>query len=227
MSLKDYERPSLATDIVFMRINESDSGNNRKSTKKTLQVLMSPRIIEPQMGKWALPGGFVNIDETVEDNVKRKLNEKLGITGNFYTEQLYTWSDINRDERGRVISVSYVILVNDKTYNCSGVGTHVDGMAWFDVEDALNMDLAFDHKKIIEYAIQRLRGKAEYTDILFNLLPEEFTVNDCQAVYEEVLGKKMDNFKRRVGKYITPLNKMRSGKQFRPAELYAWKKDVS
>ena len=175
------------------------------------------------VGQCALPGGFVDINEEIEDNVRRKLEEKTGVTGCFYVEQLYTWGGINRDERGRVISVSYLGLVNDSTYINNG-GT--EKQLWVDIDDAMDMDLAFDHKQIIKYAIQRIQGKAEYTDIIFNMMPDEFTIKDCQDVYEMILGKKMDNFKRRVGKYLDPLGKMREGKQFRPAELYTWKKGI-
>lgn len=223
MSLMDYERPSLTTDMVLFRIDETDSGNMRKGSNKKLQVLLIQRSIEPQMGKWSLPGGFVEIDEEIEDNVKRKLREKTGISGNFYVEQLYTWGNVNRDERGRVISVSYLGLVNDAAYKNVGGSERQE---WVDIDDAMDMDLAFDHKEIIKYAIQRIQGKAEYTSIIFNLMPEEFTIKDCQDVYELMLGKKMDNFKRRISKYLVPLNKTRTGKQFRPAELYTWKKDV-
>jgi 8-oxo-dGTP diphosphatase len=222
MSLKDYERPSLTTDMVLFRIDETDSGNMRKGSNKKLQVLLIQRSIEPQIGKWSLPGGFVEIDEEIEDNVKRKLREKTGVVGSFYVEQLYTFGAVNRDERGRVISVSYLGLVNNTT--CDNIGGS-ERQAWIDIDDAMDMDLAFDHKNIIKYAIQRIQGKAEYTDILFNLMHEEFTIKDCQDVYELMLGKKMDNFKRRISKYLTPLNKMRTGKQFRPAELYTWNRE--
>ena len=222
MSLKDYERPSLTTDMVLMRVNETDSGNNRKSSNKALQVLLVQRSEDPCVGQWALPGGFVDINEEIEDNVKRKLEEKAGVTGNFYVEQLYTWGSLDRDTRGRVISVSYLGLVNDSTYFNNGGAKK---QLWVDIDDVVDMDLAFDHKQIIKYAVQRIQGKAEYTDIIFNLMPDEFTIKDCQDVYEMVLGKKMDNFKRRINKYIQPLNKMREGKQFRPAELYTWKKE--
>ena len=223
MSLKDYERPSVTTDMVLFRIKDVDSTNNRKNSSKRLEVLLIKRNGEPQATKWSLPGGFVNIDEEIGDNALRKLREKTGISGNFYTEQLYTFGALNRDERGRVISISYLGLVNEKTYSCGNGSEQKD---WFDVEVAMEMDLAFDHKEIIKYAIQRVQGKAEYTDILFNLMPEEFTVNDCQTVYEMILGKKLDNFKRRINKYLKSLNKMREGKQFRPAELYTWNKEI-
>ena len=222
MSLKDYERPSVTTDIVLFRIKNYVSTNNRKKDAKRLEVLLVERQIEPEAGKWSLPGGFVEIDEEIDSNVKRKLMEKAGISGDFYTEQLYTFGALDRDSRGRVISVSYVGLVNDSNHTNIG-GT--ERQIWMDAELALCSELAFDHKEIIQYAIARLQGKAEYTDILFNLMPQEFTITDLQSVYETILYKKMDNFKRRINKYLKPLNKMREGKQFRPAELYTWNKE--
>ena len=198
------------------------SSNSRKNAYKRLQVLLVERSAEPQKGKWSLPGGFVNIDEGIEDNVLRKLKEKTGISGNFYTEQLYTWGDIGRDERGRVISVSYMGLVKPETYSNSG-GTEYQ--KWLDIEIALQMDLAFDHKEIIKYAIERLKGKMEYTDIVFNLLPDEFTIHDVKAIYELLFYRRQTNFNRRIEKYIEPLNKTKTGGQFRPAELYKWRKE--
>ena len=222
MSLNNYERPSLTTDIVLFRIFNMQSSNTRKNAYKRLQVLLVERSAEPQKGKWSLPGGFVNIDEEISDNVLRKLKEKTGVTGNFYTEQLYTWGNIDRDERGRVISVSYMGLVKPETYSNSG-GT--EKQTWMDVEIALQSDLAFDHVEIIKYAIERLKGKMEYTDIVFNLLPDEFTIHDIKAIYELLFYKRQDNFRRRIEKYVEPLNKTKTGGQFRPAELYKWKFD--
>ena len=224
MSLKDYERPSLTTDMVLFRMKNYVSANNRKSDAKRLEVLLIERANEPEKGKYSLPGGFVDIDEEIESNVKRKLMEKTGVSGDFYIEQLYTFGGLDRDSRGRVVSVSYVGLVND--YNHANVGGS-ERQIWMDAELALCSDLAFDHKEIIQYAIARLQGKAEYTDILFNLMPKEFTINDLQSVYEAILLKKLDNFKRRINKYLKSLNKMREGKQFRPAELYTWNKGAN
>ena len=94
---------------------------------------------------------------------------------------------------------------------------------WMDIDSAMQMSLAFDHNEILKYALERLRGKMEYTDIVFNLLPDEFTINDCRAIYELVWRKKVDNFRRRIEKYVEPTGKIQTGKQFRPAELYKWR----
>ena len=222
MSLKEYERPSLTTDMVVFRIHEIQSTNSRKNSYKRLQVLLIERNSEPQKGKWSLPGGFVNIDEEIEANALRKLQEKTGVSGDFYVEQLFTWGNLNRDERGRVISVSYLGLVKPETYvNAGGA----EKQTWMDVEVAMYMPLAFDHSEILKYAVERLRGKMEYTDIVFNLLPDEFTIQDIKAIYELLFNKKQDNFRRRIEKYVMPANKTRTGGQFRPAELYKWRKE--
>ena len=225
MSLNDYERPSLTTDIVLFRVKDLDSENSRKYAEKELQVLLINRDDEPSKGLWSLPGGFVDIDEEIFDNVKRKLNLKTGVSGDFYVEQLYTWGDIDRDSRGRVISVSFMGLCNEETYKETDTGRQI---GWFDVKTVLNGqlgDLAFDHKKIIEYALERLKGKIEYTDIAFNLLPTHFTMRECQKVYELILGRDIDNFRRKISQYVESTELKLEGKQFNPATLYKLKKD--
>lgn len=226
-NISDYEKPNVTSDLVLLRVREFDSQNARKDVTRELQVLLVERKHEPQQGIWSLPGGFVNIDEDIANNVKRKLQEKASITGDFYMEQLYTWDGINRDERGRVISVSYLGLCNEETYK-EDYGDVVTG--WFNVFSVLNGEqgeLAFDHKKIIAYALERLQNKIEYTDIAFNLLPQEFTIGECQSVYELILQRKILNFRRKVEEYVRPLNKLKKqeGKQFRPAELYEVRKN--
>ena len=220
MSLMDYERPSLTTDMVLFRVKDNENDNIRKYAEKDLQVLLIERDNEPQMGMWSLPGGFVEIDEEIFDNVKRKLREKTGVEGDFYVEQLYTWGDVERDSRGRVISVSFMGLCNEETYIQKDMGRRT---AWFSVKDVLAGgcgELAFDHQKIISYALERLQGKIDYTDIAFNLLPTNFTMRECQNVYELILNKKIDNFRRKVNEYVESTGEYRQGTQFRTAELY-------
>ena len=227
MSLMDYERPSLTTDMVLFRVQDLDSENSRKYAQKELQVLLIERENEPQTGLWSLPGGFVEIDEEIFDNVKRKLKEKTGVEGDFYVEQLYTWGEVDRDSRGRVISVSFMGLCNEETYKEFEVGRNT---GWFNVFDVLHGnvgDLAFDHQRIICYALERLRGKIDYTDIAFNLLPTYFTLRECQNVYELILNKHIDNFRRKITQYVEPTDKMLEGMQFNPAKLYKVKKDRS
>ena len=223
MSIHDFEKPSLTTDIVLLRVADKVSENKRKNSEKELQVLLIKRKDEPCKDCYSLPGGFVNIDEPIYVNVRRKLYEKTEVSGDFYIEQLYTWGELDRDSRGRVISVSYLGLCNNETYTEKFITNE-----WLNVYEVLEGkygDLAFDHKQIIEYALERIKGKIEYTDIAFNLLPEKFTLSECKAVYELILGKTLLNFKRGVVEYIEPLNEYQEGKQFRPAQLFKVNKD--
>lgn len=223
MSIHDFEKPSLTTDIVLLRVADKVSENKRKNSEKELQVLLIKRKDEPCKDCYSLPGGFVNIDEPIYVNVRRKLYEKTEVSGDFYIEQLYTWGELDRDSRGRVISVSYLGLCNNETYTEKFITN--EWLNVYEVLDGKYGDLAFDHKKIIEYALERIKGKIEYTDIAFNLLPEKFTLSECKAVYELILGKSLLNFKRGVAEYIEPLNEYQEGKQFRPAQLFKVNKD--
>ena len=223
MSIHDFEKPSLTTDIVLLRVADKVSENKRKNSEKELQVLLIKRKDEPCKDCYSLPGGFVNIDEPIYVNVRRKLYEKTEVSGDFYIEQLYTWGELDRDSRGRVISVSYLGLCNNETYTEKFITN--EWLNVYEVLDGKYGDLAFDHKKIIEYALERIKGKIEYTDIAFNLLPEKFTLAECKAVYELILGKTLLNFKRGVAEYIEPLNEYQEGKQFRPAQLFKVNKD--
>ena len=225
LSIHDFEKPSLTTDIVLLRVFEIASDNIRRNSDVELQVLMVKRDEEPCKNKYSLPGGFVDIDEDIAVNVRRKLFTKTGVEGDFYIEQLFTWGDINRDERGRVVSVSYLGLCNYQNYS---VVKKVENSKWLNVKAVLDGEygeLAFDHKKIIEYALERIKGKIEYTDIAFNLLPEKFTMAECKAVYELILNKNLLNFQRSMSEYVVPLEEMQTGKQFRPARLFKLNKD--
>lgn len=226
MSIKDFDRPSLTTDMVLFRVLENENPNNRKTSDKSLQVLLIKRDSEPQKGFWSLPGGFVNIDEEIVVNVKRKLREKTGVYGDFYIEQLYTWGDLGRDERGRVVSVSFLGLCHSENYTTEEVETEVK---WENVKNILlgEVKLAFDHLRIIKYALERIQNKVEYTDIAFNLLPDTFTISDCKAVYELILDRPIDNFNRKVKDDIEATGELRQGKQFRPAALYKVKNKAS
>lgn len=227
MSIKDYEKPHLTTDIVLFRISENENKNTRRNSDKELQVLVVKRTIEPEQGLYSLPGGFVDITEEIENNVKRKLTTKTGVEGDFYIEQLYTWGDLERDSRGRIVSVSYLGLANIETYTKTNKNLDYNWISVYDLLDRKYGELAFDHKEIIKYALKRLINKIEYTDIAFNLLPTEFTLGECKAVYELILQKNILNFKRKISEYVTPLNKLKKieGKQFRPSELYVFNKE--
>lgn len=180
-----YERPSVTVDVVMMTLHQRD-----------LQVLLVKRRSWPYEGMWAIPGGFVNINESLEDAAKRELQEETGVQ-NVYLEQLYTFGDPKRDPRTHVITVVYFALLDAQQLSVKAADDAVD-VGWFSVYQL--PPLAFDHDKIIQYTLDRLRGKLDYTTIAFNLLPEQFTLRELQRVNEIILHKKVDkrNFRKKV-----------------------------
>src|SRR6202165_2582772 len=143
-----YERPSVTVDVVMMSLRQRD-----------LQVLLIKRRSWPYEGMWAIPGGFVNIDESLETAAKRELQEETGVQ-DVYLEQLYTFGDPGRDPRTRVITVVYFALLDSERLQVRAASA-TTGVGWFSVY-ALPA-LAFDHSEILHYALSRLRGKLEYT----------------------------------------------------------------
>lgn len=225
-SIFDYEHPFVCTDAVVFRIDTQEADSYRKLPETKLSVLLYNRPSEPSKGKWCLPGGFLNIDETPEDNIRRKLSEKSQLT-ECYLEQLYTFSDIERDERGRVISIAYLGLVTESDGPMNG--------EWFTVTDLDNQitfekgskrlteaDLGFDHYNIIQVALERLRSKLSYSDIVFHLLPSEFTLTQVQNVYEAIQGKKevAANFRRKIAHMVQETDRFTSAKGHRPAKIF-------
>jgi 8-oxo-dGTP diphosphatase len=180
-----YERPSVTVDVLMMSLRQHD-----------LQILLIRRRSWPFEGMWAIPGGFVNKNESLETAAKRELQEETGVQ-DVYLEQLYTFGDPDRDPRTRVITVVYFALLDSERLQVKAADDASD-VGWFSVY-ALP-PLAFDHAKIIEYALNRLRGKLNYTTIAFNLLPEQFTLRELQSVYEIILHKRLDkrNFRKRI-----------------------------
>lgn len=180
-----YERPSVTVDVVMMSLRQRD-----------LQVLLIKRRSWPYEGMWAIPGGFVNINESLVDAAKRELQEETGVQ-DVYLEQLYTFGDPGRDPRTRVITVVYFALLDSARLQVRAADDAVD-VGWFSVYHL--PELAFDHANILDYALNRLRGKLEYTTIAFNLLPEQFTLRELQRVYEIILHKKLDkrNFRKKI-----------------------------
>jgi len=181
----EYERPALTTDCVIFGF---DGGE--------LKLLLLEREKDPFKNKWALPGGFVFIDETTEACAKRILAEKAGIK-NMFVEQLYTFSDTDRDPRERVISVAYFALVNKLQYELVA-GRDTVKAEWFELSRLPK--LAFDHAKIVKAAVQRLKGKVSYQPIGFELLNEKFTLSQLQALYEAILEEVIDkrNFRKKI-----------------------------
>jgi 8-oxo-dGTP diphosphatase len=161
-----------------------------------LQVMLIQRDLAPFAGRWALPGGFVRVDETLDEAATRELHEESGLTG-IFLEQLYTFGERQRDPRERVVTVAYYALVSLAGHHVQA-STDARNAAWFPVSEL--PDLAFDHRRIVEAALERLRGKLRYQPIGFELLPEQFTLRQLQHLYEIVLGRPLDkrNFRKKV-----------------------------
>ncbi len=211
MKLTDYPQPSVTTDIIIFTIKDNE-----------LKILLVKRAQEPFKNKWAIPGGFVREHESIEQAAQRELKEETGVKAD-YLEQLYTFGDVNRDPRGRVITISYFALIKSDKIKLSA-STDVSKASWFSAYKTPS--LAFDHKKILEYAIKRLKWKLEYTPIAFSVLPDKFTLTQLQKVYEVVFNKKFD--KRNFRKKILNLGIIKQTKEIeknvshRPPKLYSF-----
>ena len=267
-----YERPSVTVDILVFTVTDEEKENYRKLSEKKLRILLIKRGEHPYLGKWALPGGFVKMDESLDEAALRELKEETNID-DIYMEQLYTWGDVGRDPRTRVISTAYMSLVDSSTLNVKA-SDDADDAKWFTVsaktfqeqknvtengyvlqqlirlslsndEDDLSAviktekivegkvtkikreviespDIAFDHAKIIEYGLERLRNKIEYTDIAFNLMPDLFTLTELQQVYEVILGRELlkANFRRKIADMVIETNKYTRDSGHRPSKLF-------
>ncbi|MFT8344012.1 MAG: NUDIX domain-containing protein [Clostridium beijerinckii] len=266
-----YDRPSVTNDIIIFTTGDRIEENSRKVPKKGMQVLLIKRDDYPHKGKWAIPGGFVKNDESLEDGALRKLKEETGID-NVYTEQLYTFGEVNRDPRTRVISIGNIALISKEDIRFGDYKDRKESK-WFWVEKNLvdskkdethtinkyilkfesedeeikfnyeiiekiertifrkketnyktlnesNEELAFDHYKIIDYAVDRIRNKIEYTPIALNLLPRLFTVKELQNVYEAIMGREILNFRRKMEDMIIETDEKIEGKPFRPAKVF-------
>jgi len=188
----------------------------------SLQILLIKRSIEPFKGERALPGGFVMENETLQQAAYRKLADETSVK-NAYLEQLYTFSEVKRDPRGRAISCAYIALMSRE---------NVMIKPWDDAEEVKFFDvkklpkLAFDHKKIVEYAIQRLKWKMEYTNVAQYILPKKFTLRQLQDVYETTLDQEIDvrNFRKKIDKLglVKATWEKEIGVQYRPAKLYTF-----
>jgi len=185
-----------------------------------LQVLLIKRLIDPFKDMRALPGWFVLENENLEKAANRELEEETSVK-NIYLEQLYTFSDVNRDPRGRVISCAYMALVARENIIIKP-GSDASEVQFFSINKLPK--LAFDHKKVIEYAFQRLKRKMEYTNIAQYILPRKFTLSELQKVYETILSQNIDvrNFRKKIDKLglVKETGEKEIGVQYRPAKLY-------
>jgi 8-oxo-dGTP diphosphatase len=208
-----YERPALTVDCVVFGLDEDD-----------LKVLLIQRGVEPFRGRWALPGGFVRLDETLEEAALRELEEETGVR-QVFLEQLYTFGAVDRDPRERVVSVAYYALVRLSDHRIKAA-TDARDAAWFAVSDV--PALAFDHDDILAVAVERLKGKVRYQPIGFELLPPKFTLTQLQRLYETVLDKALDkrNFRKKIlaMDVLIELDEVEMDVAHRAARLYRFDK---
>lgn len=270
----DYQRPSVTVDMLLFTVTDKIVEDVRKLNEKELKILLIKRKDHPFIGQWAIPGGFVNIDESVDDAAYRELKEETNID-NVYMEQLATFGEANRDPRMRVISTAYMALVPNKNLNPIA-GDDAEEVAWFSVRkdsevktkegitinlileneeknaiinykitekhsfkgvsevkecsyelDSSSTDgLAFDHYKIVDMALDRLRNKIEYTSLAFNLVGEYFTMAEMQSIYEIILCRKFHRmeFMRKLRNMVIATDMTTSDKGHRPARYYKYNK---
>lgn len=205
----EYPRPALTVDCVVFGFDEAE-----------LKILLIERGLEPFKGKWALPGGFVRVDETLENAARRELEEEAGLK-QVFLEQLYTFGGINRDPRERVVSVAYYALVKLSAHQTKAATDAADAQ-WFPISKTPK--LAFDHAEILAMALARLKAKVRYEPIGFELLPLNFTLSQLQHLYEAALEVELDkrNFRKKVLSYdlLIPLKEQQLTGRHRPAQLY-------
>jgi 8-oxo-dGTP diphosphatase len=189
----------------------------------SLHVLLAQARSGPFAGWWALPGGRVGEEESLDEAAARELPAPTAAR-DVYLEQLYTFGQPRRDPRGRVVSVAYVGLVADPERVSGAAHDKYAGVVWHPVSRL--PPLAYDHAAVVRLAVTRLRAKLQYTNLAYTLLPPSFTLGELQSLYESILGRKLDrrNYRRRVLSLglLRPLRRMRRGAH-RPAALYAFR----
>ena len=221
-----FERPSVTVDVAAMTARAG-----------RLHVLLVRRGVWPFEGRWALPGGFVKMEEDLDTAAHRELCEETGVGGASYLEQLYTFGAPDRDPRTRVISVAYYALLPgpDSALRREGrpavacepeAGTDAAEARWWPVDSL--PPLAFDHDAIVATALSRLRAKLGYTSVAYALLPEEFTLTELQRVYEVILGQELDkrNFRKKMlaAEILEAVPRQKREGAHRPAQLYHFTK---
>jgi 8-oxo-dGTP diphosphatase len=209
----EYELPGVTVDLVIFTVS-----------KDALKVMLVKRAEAPFSGYWSLPGGFLKVGESLDEAALRVLEEKTGVR-DLYLEQLYTFGEPDRDPRARVITVTYFALIPWKNL-VTPDSNKVTDVTWHSTGQVPR--LAFDHKDIINYAVQRLRAKAGYSNIVYGLMPEKFRLSDLQKMYEIILNKPLDkrNFRKRMlaSGLLQETGKKEIAGAHRPAMLYQFKK---
>ena len=225
-----FERPSVTVDLVLMSVLD-----------RALHAVLMLRAAHPAKGKWALPGGFVGMKESLDDAARRVLQERVNITS-AYLEQLYTFGSVNRDPRTRIVTVAYFALLPparfEQELNRSSVLSlariatswkgEAGGPATAYAPNGDKLSLAFDHAEILGLSVKRLRGKLDYSQVGFELLPQRFTLRQLQDVHEAISGTQLNKpaFRRRMlDKGVLEATGFRErGATFRPAELFRFSK---
>lgn len=254
----DFPQFAVATDLLVFGISSKDHSDYRKLDSKKMSVILVKREAYPFKDKWCLPGGFVGIDEDLEKAPSRILTRETGLT-DIYLEQLYTFGGVDRDPRMRVVTSSYMALVDKDRFTKNEYK-----WSWFDIEEYRedeneiyillnngeetvdfkvkkvlrelttdrysfeileNKYLAFDNPLIIVSGFLRLRNKLSYTDIVFNMMPETFTLGELQKVYEVILGKKLLDpaFRRIIADKVEETSEYKTGEGHRPSRLFRYK----
>ena len=256
--VNQFERPSVTSDILLLSVSSGVQNNYRKLKEKFYSVLLVKRKDYPFKDKWCLPGGFVKNSETTEEAARRILAKETNLH-NIFMEQLYTFDSIDRDPRTRVLSVSYIALVDKNKLNDS----LYENASWFNISyieddktftvtldngnETLNFvvsktlkesttdrykfdivkndSLAFDHPIVIVSGIERLKNKIMYTDIVFNMMSEYFTLGELQQVYEVILNKKLLDpaFRRIIANKVEKTKIVKTGEGHRPSVLFKYK----
>ena len=265
--LKDYdssifEKLSMTVDILVLSVSSEMTSNYRKTDKKKMSILLVKRNDYPFKDKWCLPGGFIGIDEDLEDAPLRVLKRETNVD-NIYLEQLYTFGSVKRDPRMRIVSTSYMALIDKNRLN----ENLNENASWFDIvsidekdnivdvilnngfetisfsiekvlkekttdrykfTEVKNDKIAFDHALVILSGLERLRNKIEYTDVVFNMMPEYFTLGELQQVYEVILNKKLLDpaFRRIIADKVEKTNKLKTGEGHRPSYLFKYKHKI-
>ena len=227
--LEAFPHTSLTVDVALLTAADG-----------ALQVLLLERTLPPDANKWSLPGGFVRIDESLDEAEARVLRETTGLSGVFL-EQLYTFGGLFRDPRARVVTVAYYALAPSERLIAAGVpGGATSQLARMRVPwagerggpvEALDgsgaaLPLAFDHAEILGTAVKRLRGKLDYAPIGFRLLPELFSLRALQQIHEVISGRRFnkDSFRRRMlaSGQLEATGERLSDVEYRPPELYRY-----
>ncbi|HEX3078488.1 MAG TPA: NUDIX domain-containing protein [Lachnospiraceae bacterium] len=213
---KAFAPMAVTVDVVVFGIKKRTSGNYRKLDIQDLNILLIKRDDYPYKDYYSLPGGFVKQDETIDQAATRVLKGKTGLN-NIYCEQLYTFGDVDRDPRMRIISCAYIALIDANT-------AKINDAEWFSIDEIPSLQLAFDHNNITCEALKRLRGKINYTDIVFHMMPKRFTISELQEVYEIILGEKLipAAFRRFISDKIQETDELTKNAGHRPSRIYEY-----